>query len=80
MKFLISSTDIYRLDTVEEVETFHEELTNNPHFTLSQFGYKTKQVKAKGEIIDEYQLVTVKKTFNSEKEPEKEVTINYEAN
>lgn len=78
MKYLISSTDVYRIDTVDEVEAFHEELKNDSSFTLSSFGYKTKPIKEHGEIIDEYQLVTVKKSFNLEKEPETTVHIIYE--
>lgn len=78
MKYLISSTDVYRINTVEEVEAFHEELINDNHFTLASFGYKTKQIKQKGDVIDEYQLVTAKKVFNDEKDPFTNVEINYE--
>lgn len=78
MAYLISSVDTYRIQSVEEVEKFHEDLTNDPHFILGAFAYKTKQVKSKGEVIDEYQLVTVKKLFNNEKEPEDYIKINYE--
>lgn len=78
MKYLINSVDTYRIDTVEEVQQFHEDLKNQPEFELASFGYKTKQVKQKGEVIDEYQLVTAKKVFTSEKDPFNQVTINYE--
>jgi hypothetical protein len=78
MKYLVSSVDTYRVDSVEEVERFHEELKNDTHFTLASFGYKHKEVKQKGEVIDEYELVTVKKLFNIEKEPDKEINIKYE--
>ena len=78
MKYLISSVDTYRVDTVEEVESLHEELKNNKMFDLAAFSYKTKQVKAKGEVIDEYQLVQAKKVFTSEKEPDRILDINYE--
>ena len=80
MKYLINSTDVYRVETVEDVERLHEELKNDNHFTLVSFSYKTKTVKAKGEIIDEYQLVTAKKSFNLEKEPDSNIEINYEVN
>lgn len=78
MKYLISTTDVYRVPTVAEVEQLHEELINDTHFTLNAFSYKTKQIKQKGEIIDEYQLVTVKKLFNDEKEPGTNIDIKYE--
>lgn len=78
MKYLISTTDVYRVPTVTEVEQLHEELINDTHFTLNAFSYKTKQIKQKGEIIDEYQLVTAKKLFNDEKEPGTNIDIKYE--
>ena len=78
MKYLISTTDVYRVPTVAEEEQLHEELINDTHFTLNAFSYKTKQIKQKGEIIDEYQLVTAKKLFNDEKEPGTNIDIKYE--
>ena len=77
MKYLISATDVYRVPTIAEVEQLHEELINNTHFTLNAFSYKTKQIKQKGEIIDEYQLVTAKKLFNDEKEPTDHISLCY---
>ena len=78
MKILLSSVDTYRVDTVEEVEQLHEELKTNDTFTLASFSYKTKTVKSKGEIIDEYQVVQAKKIFTDEKEPTVDVKIIYE--
>ena len=77
MKYLISTVDTYRVDTVEEVEALHEELKNDNHFTLTSFSYKTKQLKSKGDVIDEWQLVTAKKEFNSEKEPSCHIEVSY---
>lgn len=78
MRYLVSSVDTYRVPTVDEVERFHEELKNDSHFTLASFGYKHKEVKQKGEVVDEYELVTIKKLFNDEKEPNVDVNISYE--
>lgn len=78
MNYLLSCTDVYRVPTVIDVENLHEELTHNPNFTLAAFSYKTKLVKVKGEVVDEYQVVTAKKVFNEEKDPISNVTINYE--
>lgn len=77
MKYLISTTDIYRVATVADVEALHDELLNDSHFTLAAFSYKTKYIKQKGEVIDEYQLVTAKKLFNEEKDPNTSIGINY---
>jgi len=78
MKYLTNVVETYRVGTVAEVQSFHEELKNNPQFTLASFGYKTKQIKEKKEVIEEYQLVTVKKLFNDEKEPDSSIEIEYE--
>ena len=78
MEYLVSSVDTYRVATVEDVERLHEELKNDNHFTLASFSYKTKQIKQKGEVVDEYQLVAAKKIFNNEKEPDSVIKIGYE--
>lgn len=78
MKILLSSVDTYRVDTVEEVEQLHEELKSNDNFTLTSFSYKTKYIKEKGEIVEEYQVVQAKKVFTDEKEPSTNVHIVYE--
>lgn len=77
MKYLINTVDTYRVATVADVEALHDELLNDSHFTLAAFSYKTKYIKQKGEVIDEYQLVTAKKLFNEEKDPSTSVGISY---
>ena len=69
-KYLIKTTMTYRVATVDEVEQLHEDLINNENVSLVGFGYKTKVIKQKGEIVEEYQLVTATVTINDEKEPE----------
>ena len=75
--YLVKTTDVYRVDSVSEVEQFHKDLKGDPHFELESFAYQQKQVKQKGEIVDEYCLVTVKKKFNDPKEPISDVSIAY---
>lgn len=77
MKYLICSTDVYRVDTIEEVEKLHKQLLADNNFELLSFGYKTKNIKQKGEVVEEWQLVTAKKLFNEEKEPISHIDINY---
>lgn len=78
MEYLLKTVDTYRVATVEDVEKLHEELLNNPTFTLTAYSYKTKYIKAKGEIVEEYQVVSATKVFNEEKDPVSKVDINYE--
>ena len=75
--YLVKTTDVYRVDSVGEVEQFHKDLKGDPHFELESFAYQQKQVKQKGEIVDEYCFVTVKKKFNDPKEPTSDVSISY---
>ena len=75
--YLVKTTDVYRVDSVGEVEQFHKDLKGDAHFELESFAYQQKQVKQKGEIVDEYCLVTVKKKFNDPKEPTSDVSISY---
>ena len=77
MEYLISSTDTYRVATVADVEVLHQALLADTHFTLVSFKYQTKVRKEKGEIVDEWQLVTAKKVFTDEKEPEVQMEISY---
>ena len=78
MKYLVQSIDTYRVDTVAEVEQLHEDLLKDNTFSLTNFSYKTKCIKAKGEVIEEYQLVRATKSFTDEHDPAQQVTIVYE--
>ncbi len=77
MKYLITCTNTYRLNTVEEVKELHQELKDNPNFELVAFSYTTKYIKSKGEIVDEYQVAKAKLTFTPEKEPEARFEVEY---
>lgn len=70
-KYLITTTEVYRVPTVEDVKALHEEFKTNAIYALVSFSYKTKYDK---KTDKEYQVVTVKKSFQSEKE----VYYNYD--
>ena len=78
MRYLLKAVDTYRVPTVTDVEALHDELLANPTFDLVAFSYKTKYIKAKGEIIEEYQVVSATKVFTDEKSPERIVSVEYE--
>ncbi len=77
-RYLLKAVDTYRVATVDDVETLHQELLDDPMFDLTAFSYKTKYIKQKGEIVDEYQVVSATKIFTDEKEPDRIVAPNYE--
>ena len=78
MKYLVSTTEVYRVENMEAVEALQEEVNSDSKYEVSSFSYKAKCKKQKGEIIDEWYQVTIKKNFNDEKDPYTNITVNYE--
>lgn len=78
MTYLLKAVDTYRVPTIADVEALHEKLLDDPTFDLTAFSYKTKYIKAKGEIIEEYQVVSATKIFTDEKNPEENFIVTYE--
>ena len=78
MRYLLKAVDTYRVPDEDAVETLHDELLNDPTFDLVGFSYKVKQIKAKGEVIEEYMVVQATKVFTSEKEPEDVIAVTYQ--
>ena len=78
MRYLLKAVDTYRAPDENAVEVLHEELLNDPSFDLVGFSYKVKQIKAKGEVIEEYMVVQATKVFTSEKDPEDVFTVSYQ--
>ena len=67
MKFLMKTTDVFRVDTEEEAMNLIQEFKDNQiseNYTLSKSGYVLKTRKSKGEIIDSWFIVTVERSFD----------------
>lgn len=77
-RYLLKAVDTYRVSNEAAVEALHEELLNDPCFDLVGFSYKVKQIKAKGEVIEEYMVVQATKQFANEKDPEEVFVVSYE--
>ena len=76
-KFLINSTLVYRVPTVEDALKLRDILSETPYGELTNFSYTTKYIKDKGEVIEEYQVVKAKIEFNAEKDPEQHIEVNF---
>jgi hypothetical protein len=76
MKFLIETTESYRVETAEEAKTLIEEAKKG-NYILKKYSSQYKERKQKGEVIDAWYKVTLVKAFNNEKEPETEVVVTY---
>ena len=78
MKYLLNTTEIYRVDTEAEATELINEAKNDSNYILSKYSSVKREQKAKGEVIDAWYKVTLVKTFNAEKEPEVMVDVIYE--
>ena len=68
MKVLLNETEVYRIDTEEEVKAAIEEeknLANEHGYILKGYSSKIKEKKSKGEVIDDGYEVTFKKEYNT---------------
>lgn len=77
-RYLTSIVETIRVPNVSEVEKLHTELKEDPRFELKKFEYTHKEVKVKGEVEDEYELVKATLIFNNEKEPTNEIEIDFQ--
>lgn len=78
MMYTLKTTNVYRVPTVEDALRLRKWLDKKCIGELTSFKYATKYIKAKGEIIEEYQLVTATITIDNEKDPEGVMPINME--
>lgn len=78
MYYNLKTTNVYRVPTVEDALRLRKWLEREYVGELTSFSYKTKQIKVKGEVVEEYQLVTATITIDNEKDPEGVACINVE--
>lgn len=78
MKYLTDVMEVYRVDSEAEADQLLE--TAKASGVLNKYSCVYKEKKQKGEIIDSWYKVTLNKKFTDEKEPDKQMTINYEEN
>lgn len=77
-KYLISATEVYRVDNEESAAALIDEAKAETKYILAKYSSVKKEKKAKGEIVDEWYQVTLVKKFNDEKDPISNIDVNYE--
>lgn len=77
-KYLTTVVETYRVSTESEVEIMLEQAKNASEYTLIKYSSEKKEVKSKGEIVDEYFKLSLHKAFNDIKDPYNEINIVYE--
>ena len=75
MYYTLKTTNVYRVPTVEDALRLRKQLERDCVGELTSFSYKTKYIKAKGDIVDEYQVVTATFMIDDEKDPEGVMTV-----
>ena len=77
-RYLIQTTEIYRADSEVEAQEIIGAAKAAAEYTLTKYSSEKKEVKAKGEVVDEYYKISLTKAFTSIKEPEVQVDVIYE--
>lgn len=76
-KYLIKTTEEHRADTEAEAAMLINAAKADTRYTLSKYTSVHKERKAKGEVIDDYFIVTLVKVFDDPKEPCGEASVEY---
>lgn len=77
MKYLLTTTEVYRVESENEAKKMIEETKEDNHFILKKYTSEYKERKQKGEVIDTYWKVSLVKTFTDEKEPQFRTDVSY---
>ena len=77
MEYLVSTTEVYRVDDEASAASLIEKAKHDSMYELSKYSSVKKEKKQKGEIIDEWYQVSLTKKFNDEKDPISVVNIKY---
>ena len=77
-KYLISTCEVYRVESEAAVKQIIEEAKQERGFSLVKYVSEYKERKQKGEVVDFYYKVTLTKNFNDIKEPEAYIDIKYD--
>ena len=78
MKYLVNVTEVYRVDSETEVEALIADAKADETFNLVKYNREYKEKKSKGEVVDAWYKVTLVKSFNDEKDPDRIVEVSYE--
>ena len=78
MKYLTKVVETYRVATEKEAAQVIEDAKKDSRFALVKYESVHKEKKQKGEVVDEWERVTLHKVFNDEKEPDSYVKVDYQ--
>lgn len=67
-KYLINKVETYRVDSENQAKRFVEDLKNSDGEVLKH-SIEYKEQKSKGEVVQSWYRLVVKRQYNDEKEP-----------
>lgn len=76
-KYLIKTTEEHRADSESEAAELINTAKADGRYLLSKYSSVKKERKQKGEVVDEYYIVTLVKVFDDAKEPGGEASVEY---
>ena len=76
-KYLVSTTEIYRVDSEHEVDEIVEKAKAQSTAKPPKHSAEYKERKQKGEVVDTWWKVSITNYFNDEKEPDTSIDVNY---
>lgn len=77
MKYLLETTENYRVNNEDEAKSLIESAKTDNHYILKKYSSQYKERKQKGEVVDAWYKVTLVKSFTDEKEPEGTTEVVY---
>ena len=78
--YLCSTVETYRADHAHAADELINFARESKLYDLKRSNVQKKEVKAKGEVVDEFFLVSLTKSIQDPKNPEVSVKLNYEVN
>ena len=75
--YLIKVTEQYRCDSESEAQNLIKKAKEDNQYTVIKTSSEIKNLRQKGEVIDEWRRVIVTKEFTSEKEPDAQLEPEY---
>ena len=76
--YLCSTVETYRVDYEHEADELINMARESKIYDLKKSNVQKKEIKAKGEVVDEFFLVSLTKNIQDPKNPETNVKLIYE--
>ena len=76
--YLCGTVETYRADYEHEADELIAQARESKLYDLKKSSVQKKEVKAKGEVVDEFFLVSLAKNIQDPKNPEVQVELKYE--